>query len=262
MTDSNAQQLLAFSDEGDPAGSVVVMGSSLGTTRAMWDRQIPALGHQFRMIRFDHLGHGESPVPDGPYTLEQLGNGVLRLMDSLNIEKASYVGLSMGGILGMWLGINAPERIDRLVLMCTAANFPTEESWRERAGLVRANGVEAVSGAVLERWFTERMRNEQPDVLAPYAAMVAGTPAEGYAGSCEALATADLREDIRSITAPTLAIAGADDPSTPPDKLRLIAERIPGAQLQIIAQAAHLANVEQAETVNALLITHLAGSGT
>lgn len=262
MTDTYLEQPLAFSDEGNPTGPPVVLSSSLGTTRAMWDPQLDALGAQFRVVRFDHLGHGQSAVPSGPYTLDQLGNNVLRLMDSLSIDKTSFVGLSMGGIIGMWLGVHAPDRLHRLVLMCTAAHFPTAESWRERAATVRAHGVAAVSEPALGRWFTDDLRATDPDSVAPYLAMLRATPAEGYAGSCEALGSADLREEIRTISAPTLAIAGADDPSTTPEALRFIAERVPGAQLEIVPQAAHLANVEQPETVNQLLLTHLAGQGT
>jgi len=262
MTDTNSHQPLAFSDEGASDGPPVVLSSSLGTTRAMWEPQIEALGGQFRIIRFDHLGHGQSDVPEGPYTLDQLGHNVLRLMDTLSIDTTSFVGLSMGGIIGMWLGVHAPDRINRLVLMCTAAHFPTEQSWRERAATVRTHGVAAVSEGVLDRWFTDEFRATDPDLVAPYLDMVRATPAEGYAGSCEALATADVRDQIAAITAPTLAIAGEDDPSTTPDALRFIAERIPGAQLEIVPHAAHLASVEQAQTVNELIVTHLAGQGT
>jgi len=262
MTDTHSQQPLAFSDEGVSDAPPVVLSSSLGTTRAMWDPQVEALGRHYRVVRFDHLGHGQSDVPAGPYTLDQLGQNVLRLLDSLSIDKTSFIGLSMGGIIGQWLGVHAPDRINRLVLMCTAAHFPTEQSWRERAATVRTHGVAAVSEGVLDRWFTDDLRATEPDRVAPYVEMVRATPAEGYAGSCEALAVADLREQLATISAPTLAIAGEDDPSTTPDALRFIAERIPGAQLEIVPHAAHLANVEQPETVNELIVTHLAGQGS
>lgn len=254
-----AHHQLAFSDEGDPTGSPLVLSSSLGTTRAMWDPTMPAL-REFRVIRFDHLGHGESDVPGGPYSMEQLGGAVLGLLDSLEIERASYGGLSLGGALGQWLAINAPDRIDRLALLCTAAHFPTPETWAERATLVREQGCGAVAEMAMGRWFTADFNATRPDDIAYWTEMVAGTPAEGYAGCCEALASYDVRDRLGEITAPTLALAGADDPSTTPDSLQAIVDGVPDGRLVVIDHAAHLANVEQPDEVGRVLADHFRGA--
>ena len=254
-----AQRQLAFDEEGDPAGPPLVLSSSLGTTRAMWDLTLPAL-QEFRVIRFDHLGHGESDVPDGPYSMEQLGGAVLGLLDSLGIERASYAGLSLGGAIGQWLAIHAPERIDRLALLCTAAHFPTPESWAERAALVREQGCGAVAELAMGRWFTAEFNATRPDDIAYWTAMVAGTPAEGYAGCCEALASYDVRDRLGEVSAPTLAVAGADDPSTTPASLQAIVDGVPDGRLVVIDHAAHLASVEQPDEVGRVLASHLRGT--
>lgn len=260
MSEASANAVLAYSIDGPQDAPPVVMGSSLGTTREMWAPNLAALS-EFRVIRYDHLGHGESEVPPRPYTMEQLAAGVLHLLDSLGIDKAAYVGLSLGGAVGQWLAINAPERISSLALLCTAAQFPPPESWLERAELVRAEGTGAFAETAMGRWFTEGFRERHPEQIQQWMSMVKGVPDEGYAGCCEALATYDVRQQLGTIAAPTLALAGADDPSTGPDDLRFIADRIPGARLEVVDDAAHLANVEQADAVNRLLVEHLRDGG-
>jgi 3-oxoadipate enol-lactonase len=242
----------------DGASGPVVLGGSLGTTLAMWDPQVPALAADRMVIRYDHLGHGGSPVPPGPYTIEQLGEAVLGLLDRLEIERTSYCGLSLGGMLGMWLAINAPERIDRLVLICTSAHLPPAAGWRERAAVVRrAGSAEAVADAVLARWFTAPFARAHSDVVERHRRMIATTPAEGYAACCEAIAGLDLRAGLPSIQAPTLVIAGAQDPAAPPEHARVIAAGIRGAGLEVLDPAAHLSSVERASEVTRLIAHHL-----
>jgi 3-oxoadipate enol-lactonase len=242
--------------EGPEGAPVLVLSNSLGTTLAMWDEQVPALSESFRLLRYDHRGHGGSPVPPGPYRIEGLGRDVLVLLDRLEVERFSFCGLSIGGMVGMWLAGEAPERVERLVLCCTSGRF-APEAYDSRARTVRADGVGAVADAVLERWFTPAFRASRPDVVEWARRMLLGTPAEGYAGCCEAVRDADLADRLGAIRAPTLVIAGADDPAAPPDQAEFIRDSIPDASLEVIPEAAHLANIEQPEAVTRTILDHL-----
>jgi 3-oxoadipate enol-lactonase len=236
----------------------LLLGGSLGSNLDMWRPQLPRFGDRLRVVRFDHRGHGGSPVPPGPYRIEDLGRDVLALLDRLGIERASYCGLSLGGMVGMWLAANAPDRIERLVLICTSAHLPPAEGWLGRAAQVRTVGMGPVADAVLGRWFTPRYRAALPARVAPYRAMIAASPAEGYAAGCEAIAAMDLRPDLGRIVAPTLVVAGADDPATPPEHGELIHRMIKNSRLAVVPSAAHLANVEQPETIAQLVLDHIA----
>ncbi len=243
--------------DGPADGPVLVLGGSLGSDLTMWDGQL-ALAGRHRLVRFDHRGHGGSPVTPGPYTVPELARDVLELMDGLGLERVSYAGLSLGGMIGMWLAAHAPERIDRLVLLCTAAHMPTGALYRQRAEAVRRAGtVEPIADAVLERWLTSAFAAAHPAVRASLRAMLAGTSAEGYAGCCEAIAAMDLRDALGRIAAPTLVISGAEDPATPLALLAAIAAGIPGARHEIVAPAAHLATAEQPDRINELIGAHL-----
>jgi 3-oxoadipate enol-lactonase len=182
---------------------------------------------------------------------------VLALLDSLGIERAGYCGISLGGMIGMWLAANAPSRIAALGLVCTAAYLPPAGDWRERAGRVRSAGMASISAAVISRWFTPAYAALAPAVVAGIRAGLERTDPEGYAGCCEAIADMDLRPDLPSITAPALVIAGADDPATPPEYGAAIASRIDGARLEVIPGAAHLAAVSAPDPVTAALTGHL-----
>ena len=188
--------------EGPEDAPVLVMANSLGTTLRMWEDQAPSLRERFRLLRYDHRGHGGSPVPSGPYEIGDLGRDVLALLDRLGVEQFSFCGLSVGGMVGMWLASEAPERVERLVLCCTAARFAPPEQWEERARTARAKGVGAIADAVLERWFTPPFRESHPGTVAWAGGMLRGTPAEGYAGCCEAIRDADLRGRLGAISAP------------------------------------------------------------
>jgi 3-oxoadipate enol-lactonase len=252
---------LNCSSSGPDDAPVVLLGGSLGTTLEMWEPQVPELSVAHRVIRFEHRGHGGSPVPTGPYTIDELGADVLTMLDRLKLPRVSYCGLSIGGMLGQWLAINAPERIDRLVLLCTLPYLPPPESWRERAATVReAGSPEVVADAVLARWFTPEYASSHPDIVARYRAMISGIDAEGYAGCCEAIAAMDLRPGLPSVTAPTLVVAGRQDPTIGPEQAATLAAAIPGARLEILDPGAHLASVERADAVTALITEHLAGA--
>jgi 3-oxoadipate enol-lactonase len=220
----------------------------------MWDPQVPALSTCFRLIRYDRRGHGGSPVPKGPYSIEDLGNDVLGLLDHLGAARASFCGLSIGGMVGMWLASETPARIDRLVLCCTAPTLPPREQWLERAATVRQDGVRAVAQAVLARWFTP---DAPQDLVARFEAMLLSTPAEGYAGCCEALAELDLHDRLPAIDAPTLVVTGSEDPVASPASGEALAASISGARHVSIAGAAHIANAEQPEAFTQRLLVHL-----
>ncbi|TDC40585.1 3-oxoadipate enol-lactonase [Micromonospora sp. 15K316] len=242
--------------DGAPDAPALLLGGSLGTTGAMWAPQVPGLAERFRVLRYDHLGHGRSAVPDGPYTVEMLGREVLRLLDDLDVPDVHYAGLSLGGMVGMWLAAHAPDRVRRLALLCTSASLGPAQGWRDRAATVRAGGVGTVAELVVARWFTPTFAAATPAVVARHRVALTATPATGYAACCEAIARMDLRDDLRAITAPTLVIAGADDPATPVEHAHAIVERIPQARLAVVERAAHLANVEQPEQVSRLLLEH------
>ena len=242
--------------EGPEDALVLVLSNSLGTTLAMWDEQAPALSERFRLLRYDHRGHGGSPVPPGPYKIEDLGRDVLVLLDRLEVERFSFCGLSIGGVVGMWLAREAPERVECLVLCCTSARF-APDTFDSRARTVRANGVGAIADAVVERWFTPAFREGRPEVAEWARRMLLETPAEGYAGCCEAVRDADLSGRLGKISAPTLVVAGADDPAAPPEEAELIRDSIPNADLEVISDAAHLANMEQPEAITQAILDHL-----
>lgn len=241
---------------GPPDAPVVVLGSSLGTTTAVWDRQLPVLHRRFRVLRYDHRGHGGSAAPPGPYRIDDLADDVLELLDALGLAKVSYCGVSMGAMVGMWLAGHAPERIERLVLCCTASGFPSAQPWVDRAAAVRAFGTGSLTSAAMGRWFTPAFRSRSPEVVAAFEAGLSSVDDEGYAGCCEALAAMDLRSVLPVIEAPTAVIAGEADEATPPGCGRLIAESVPGATFHLVP-GAHLANVESADEVSAILEAHL-----
>ena len=234
----------------------LVLSSSLGTTAAMWAPLEAHLGG-LATLAYEHRGHGPGPAPPGPYSLAELGGDVLALLDAQGVARASFCGVSLGGMVGMWLAAHHPERVQRLVLCCTAAHLDPG-SFRERAALVRRVGTPAVvADAVVERWLTPDYAQRNPDVVDSLRAQLVATPAEGYAGCCEAIAGMDLRGDLGAIAAPTLCIAAREDLATPPEHLGRIAAAVPGARLEILSPAAHLAPVQRAQTVAALVLDHL-----
>jgi len=244
---------------GPPSAPTVVLSNSLGSTSAMWDPQYPALAERLRIVRYDHRGHGESPVPPAPYELADLGADAIALLDRLGLEHVHWCGLSLGGMVGMWMAINAPERIDRLVLCCTSARLGPPEMWVDRAATVRAEGVGAIADAGIERWLSPAFMEREPEAAARVKAMLIATPAEGYAACCGVIERMDQVDQLDRIGAPTLVIAGAEDPATPPDHGELIASRIPGARLEIVPDARHLATIEQPAAMTELILDHLAG---
>jgi 3-oxoadipate enol-lactonase len=248
---------LRYELEGPEDAPAVVFTGSLGTDITMWQPQSDRLRERFRTLRYEIRGHGGSEVPNGPYSMDELGSDLVALLDRLGIERAFLCGLSIGGMISMWMGAHAPERAERLVLCCTSARLGPPEAWHERAATVRASGVEAIADAVLGRWFTPGFRDAHPEVIERMRAQLIATPREGYAGCCEAIAAMDLTADLPSISAPTLVLAGGDDPATPPAHGRRIAELIPGARFETVSPAAHLATVERPDLTTAMILRFL-----
>lgn len=232
--------------EGPAGAPVLVLSNSLGTDLHMWDAQIAAFTQHFQVLRYDTRGHGASLVSEGPYSIEQNGRDVLALLDALGIAKTHFCGLSMGGLIGQWLGINAPERIERLVLCNTAAKIGTPEVWNPRIEMVLAEGEQAMRGlrdASISRWFTADFAEANPGKVEPIVGMLAQTSPEGYAANCAAVRDADYREQLGSIIASTLIVCGSGDPVTTTENGRFMQERIAGAEL-VEFYAAHLSNVQ------------------
>lgn len=232
--------------EGPTAAPVLLLSNSLGTDLCMWDEQIPAFTRHFRVLRYDTRGHGKSLVTEGPYSIEQLGHDVLALLNALDIPRASYCGLSMGGLIGQWLAINAPERLQRVVLCNTAAKIAGPEVWNPRIETVLRDGpaaMLALRDASIARWFTTEFAVAEPAKVKAVTDMLAATLPQGYAANCAAVRDADFREQIASIQVPTLIVCGAQDAVTTPADGRFMLERIHGAEM-VEFHAAHLSNVE------------------
>jgi 3-oxoadipate enol-lactonase len=254
---------LAASLEGPAGAPVLVLGNSLGTSCAVWEPQLAAFRRRFRVLQYEHRGHGDaagpgrSPAPPGPYSIAALGADVLALLDSRGIDKVLYCGISLGGMVGMWLAAHAPERITALGLCCTSAYLPAADLWADRAALARSGDMSGLAGQVVGRWFPPCFQASRPQVTAAFAAVLASTEPEGYAGCCEAVAAMDLRPDLGSITAPTLMISAVEDPATPPWHGALIASGIAGARFSVVRGGAHLANVSVPGEITARLLDHL-----
>ena len=242
---------------GPEGAPVLVLSNSLGTTQDLWERQVPALAERFRLLTYDHPGHGASELPEDTPTVERFAHGLLGLLDELELERVSLCGVSLGAMVGMALVLQAPERVDRLVLACTSAYLGPPEQWDERAGVVRSEGMVAIADTVVGRWFTPELAQDDPETVARFRAMLAATPPEGYARCCQAVGAWDARERISAIVAPALVVAGADDRATPVEHAELVATRIAGARLIVLERAAHLANVERADAFTEALLEHL-----
>lgn len=242
---------------GRPDRPTVVVGGSVGSTLATWDPQLAALSAEFQVIAYDHRGHGGSPAPPGPYSIEGLALDVVALLDDYGVERAHLVGLSLGGMVAQLIAARQPQRVDRLVLLCTAAHYPDPASWTERAATVRADGTDAIADAVVERWLTADYRRDHATEVARLREMVVSIDDEGYAACCDAIADMDLRPDLSRIQAPTLVIAGAEDPAVPPEQMRELADEIAGSRF-VIVPGAHVPPLEHPAIVTNLLLEHFA----
>ncbi len=250
---------IAFRLEGPSDAPVLMLSNSLGTTMDMWCAQVPALSRCFRVLRYDSRGHGQSSAPAGDYTITRLGQDVVELLDHLGIERASFCGLSMGGMVGQWLGANAAKRLERLVL-CNTSAFTGPEGWRNRMATVESGGMQVVADAVVPRWFTAEFCAAQPKVVAELRQRLCEADPQGYTGCCAAIRDMDLRPFAQTIRAPTLVIGGTRDQATPLADSQWLADAIPQAALAILP-AAHLSNVECESDFTGLLGVFLMGAG-
>ena len=256
---------LESSLDGPDGAPVVILANPIGTTRAIWDAQARALRQDFRLLRFELRGHGpsgaRSDAPPGPYSMAELGTDVLGLMREHGVTTAAYCGISIGGMIGLWLAAHAPERISSLVVCCTAITpMPSRQAWLDRAALVRSDGMAAIAGMMPPRWFTPDFIAREPAAVARVLDMLRGTDPVGYAGCGEAIAGMDLRQALGAIKAPTLVIAGAEDPAAPPWQGAVTAAGIAGSRLRVIRGASHLAPYQVPGPVTEAIRAHLAAS--
>ncbi|MBN8984846.1 MAG: 3-oxoadipate enol-lactonase [Rhizobiales bacterium] len=242
--------------EGRDDGPTLILSNSLGCTMAMWEPQLGALAKQFRVVRYDRRGHGKSGVPAGPYSMERFGRDVLAILDALDIRKAHWCGLSMGGMVGQWLGANASDRFDRMILCNTSCYYPDPTNWDNRIKAVKDGGIASVADAVIGGWLTADFREREPAVTARMKAMLIASPQKGYIACCEALRTLDQRDLLPRISRPTLVIAGRHDAATPIAAGEYIRANIPGASMTIL-DAAHISNVEQSHAFTEAVIGFL-----
>jgi 3-oxoadipate enol-lactonase len=255
--------MLHHHEDGPADAPVLVLGPSLGTDLHLFDPQLDSgLGRElascYRVIRYDLPGHGRSPVPDGPQTMSGLADAVIELLDALGVDRFHYAGVSIGGAIGQELAVDHPERVATLTAIATAARFADPASWPRRAALVREQGTHAMVDSRLGLWFTPTFADTHPDTVRWLLDMLEATSDEGYAACCEALGPFDLCDRLTHVQTPTLAIAGADDPSCPPPMVQLLAYTIPGASFRTVAGVAHLPNVERPDEVTRALLSHLA----
>jgi 3-oxoadipate enol-lactonase len=235
--------LLNVSVDGRDSGPTLMLSNSLGCNMAMWEPQMPALTKLFRVIRYDRRGHGKSGM-NGPTSMERYGRDVLAILDDLNIDKVHWCGLSMGGMVGQWLGANAPQRFNKIILANTSSYYPDPTNWLNRIKAVREGGLASVADAVISGWLTADFREREPDTAAKMKAMLLASPVEGYLAACEALSTLDQRDLLPKIKSPVLVIAGRHDNATPVAAGEFIRSNIPGASMTLL-DAAHISNVEQ-----------------
>lgn len=250
---------LSFELTGRAGAPAIVLGHSLGTDRSMWDGQRSALEASHRVLRLDLRGHGASPVPSAPYRIEDIAADVLRAADAAGLARFAYCGVSLGGIVGLFLAANHPGRIDALIAANTAAKIGTESGWNDRIAQVRASGLASMTEAVLERWLAPAFRQKDPSTVERLRRAFENTSLEGYLGCCGALATADVRAQLSEIRSPTLIVASELDVATTVADAEWAQSRIGGSRLVVLEGAAHLSNVDRASAFNDAVLAFLEG---
>jgi 3-oxoadipate enol-lactonase len=243
--------------DGPEHAPLLVFSNSLGTDLSLWDAQMPDMTKKFRVLRYDKRGHGQSSAPRGPYSIEMLGRDTIALLEFLHFDEVDFCGLSIGGQTGMWLGVNAPQRLKKLILCNTSAKIGTFESWKERIETVCKAGMKPLARSVIERWFTAGFRAKEPPEVTKIQGVLENANVEGYVGCCAAVRDFDYREKLREIPVPTLVISGTHDPAAIAADGRWAAEQIPGAKF-VELDAAHLSNVEARERFTAEISNFLA----
>tara|TARA_B100001123_G_scaffold443673_1_gene590306 strand:+ start:8156 stop:8941 length:786 start_codon:yes stop_codon:yes gene_type:complete len=250
---------LSFDVEGPQEAPPLLLLNSLGTTTDLWKQQVDQLTPLFRVIRCDTRGHGLSDSPPGPYTLERLGRDALAVLAAANAPRAHVCGISLGGMVALWLAANAQERVDRVIAANTGATIGTPSFWNQRIAAVQASGLSGMTDTLTKRWFTDRFCQTDPVIVGQFRSMLSACTVEGYAGCCAALRDANLNDALARIAAPVLVINGANDEATPPEAGNLVQTRVGGARV-VTLEAAHLSNVEQAGAFNATILSFLTNS--
>lgn len=242
--------------DGPSDAPAVLLSAGLGTTLHLWDPQMAALTRHFRVVRYDHRGHGAS-VAGEPYTVEAFAVDAVELLDQLGVDRAHVVGISLGGMVAQRLAIDAPDRVDGVVLISTGARLGSAQHWAERARMAREDGTAALAPTVVPRWFTPAFQERDPSTVQDVVDMLAATTDDGYAGCAAAVGGHDTRDELGSIAAPVLVIGGADDVASAPEITRTLADAIPGASYELLDDAGHLLNLEHPQVVAELILDHL-----
>lgn len=244
---------------GPEQAPLVMLSHSLASSGIMWEQQMPALVDAYRVLRYDTRGHGGSDAPAGPYTLDELGDDAVALLDALDIERVHWVGLSMGGMIGQNLALRHPQRLSSAVLCDTTSRVPQEAKsmWDERIAIAERSGMDPLCDGTMERWFTPLFLEQNGPGLNTIREQFLSTPTSGYVGCCQAIRELDYTERLSTLDLPVQLIVGADDPSTPPAASRTIQEKISGASLTLIDNGSHLCNVEQPGAFNRALLEFL-----
>lgn len=237
---------IAWRFDGADDAPILLLSNSLGTDMGMWEPQMAAWAQGFRVLRYDQRGHGASDAPAGGYSIDRLGRDVIELLDALQIETVDFCGLSLGGMVGQWLGIGEARRLRRLILANTSSYMGPPIAWDARIALVREQGMAPLAQASVERWFTRDFARSAPGAIAPISAMLQATDPQGYAGCCAAIRDMDMRRTVTLIDIPTLVIGGNQDLATPPPHSEALVRAIAPANLKMV-EAAHLSNVEKAD---------------
>ena len=245
--------LIYVAVDGPHSAPHLMLSNSLGSDLTMWEPQLAAFSKHFRVIRYDFRGHGKSGAPHGPYTMERLGRDAVEVLNHFRIEKINWCGLSMGGMVGQWLGANASSRVDKLILSNTTSYYADKQSWTNRIEFVRANGIKAVAAPSMERWFSAEFREREPATVTWATEMLVSTDPEGYVGCCAAVRDMDHRALLPAIQSPTLVIAGLLDYATPLEMHEFIYKQIKGAELRSL-RASHLSNIEQPDEFSATVL--------
>jgi len=257
LTEANRAKI-NYRFDGPKEGPVVMFSNSLASDLTMWDVQIPALVEAgYRVLRYDSRGHGQSAVPEGPYSIELLAEDAVRLMDALGLEKVQFCGLSKGGMVGQMLATQYSDRLHSLVLSSTSAFMSPREIWDERIKMVRKDGMKAVVDATIDRWFTKAGQVLLPLEVNKIRRLILNTPVNGFCACCAAIRDMDQRDSIHSVSTKTLVVVGECDPSTPVSSAELIHKQISSSELMVISDAAHLVNVEKASVFNEVLLNFL-----
>lgn len=243
---------------GNESAPALMLSNSLGTNLHMWDDQAGEFAKHFRLIQYDRRGHGQSGVPKGPYSMEMLGKDVLAILDALKIGKTNWCGLSMGGMVGQWLGANAPDRVDKLILSNCTDYYADKTPWNERIKTVSEKGLAYIVNGNMERWFTKGFRDTHPDAIARFTEMFLATKLDGYIACGQAVRDMDHRALLPKIKAPVLIIAGRQDPATTLAMAESMRDRIPVAKLAVL-DAAHISNVEQPQAYIKTVLNFLRG---